>query len=244
MAAQEHSNQADRRSRAPSRRSQRRRSTCLRERDRRRAARRRADRAARRAHAARDARIGMRRRSDAKPANARCATRRASSIARARPRAAGLRDDLVGEGARRSRASEAARRVDAALDARLVERFVDSLEREAPMANETLARRYAIAVVHRSRATAASPTASAPISTSIAQAIGDGDPRTRFLRLAGDRAGADKERLLTEPFDGRVDRVALHTLLLLVRKRRESLLDELVTRVSQAATRRRAARSR
>jgi F-type H+-transporting ATPase subunit delta len=42
-------------------------------------------------------------------------------------------------------------------------------------------------------------------------------------------ARTDKEKTLSGAFSGKVGEIALHTLLLLVRKRRETLLPELVT---------------
>ena len=43
-----------------------------------------------------------------------------------------------------------------------------------------------------------------------------------FFRRAGHRPRSDKERALLAAFQGQVDEVALHALLLLVRKRREA----------------------
>ena len=94
------------------------------------------------------------------------------------------------------------------------------------MANETLARRYATAVFSLARDARATDRVGNDLS-SIARAIGD-DAQTRefFISPVVDRKS--KEAALLATFRGKVDDIALHTLLLLVRKRREALLDELL----------------
>jgi F-type H+-transporting ATPase subunit delta len=95
------------------------------------------------------------------------------------------------------------------------------------VANQTLARRYAVAVDSLARERGISDRIATDLSL-IAKTIGEG-VRVREFFVSPVISRPDKERVLTEAFGGRVDPVALHTLLLLVRKRRETLLDELVT---------------
>ena len=95
------------------------------------------------------------------------------------------------------------------------------------MANETLARRYATAVFSLASDQNATDAVGNDLAT-IANAINrDENSREFFVAPIIDRS--DKERIFTSAFEGKVHEIALHTLLLLVRKRRESLLDELVT---------------
>lgn len=95
------------------------------------------------------------------------------------------------------------------------------------MVNRTLARRYAVAVDMLARERGISERIASDLST-IAQAIGDRGGLAYEFFASPVVPRPDKERLLTEVFGGRVDPVALHTLLLLVRKRREPLLAALV----------------
>jgi F-type H+-transporting ATPase subunit delta len=92
--------------------------------------------------------------------------------------------------------------------------------------NQTLARRYAVAVDMIARERAIGEKIAADL-TAIAAAIGDRGKIYEFFSSPV-VPRPDKERLLTEAFGEKVDPVALHTLLLLVRKRRESLLGALV----------------
>ncbi len=94
------------------------------------------------------------------------------------------------------------------------------------MVNQTLARRYAVAVDMIARERAIGEKIAADL-TAIAAAIGDRGKIYEFFSSPV-VPRPDKERLLTEAFGEKVDPVALHTLLLLVRKRRESLLGALV----------------
>jgi F-type H+-transporting ATPase subunit delta len=92
--------------------------------------------------------------------------------------------------------------------------------------NQTLARRYAVAVDSLARDRGVADRVGSDLTT-IAAAIGDeGHVREFFTSPVIGRP--EKERLLSAAFEGRVDPVALHTLLLLVRKRREPLLGALV----------------
>lgn len=94
------------------------------------------------------------------------------------------------------------------------------------MANETLARRYAIAVFSLANEAGVTPRVGTDLAT-IANSINE-DETTRGFFVAPIFDRKDKERVLTAAFEGRVHEIALRTLLLLVRKRRETLLDELL----------------
>ena len=102
------------------------------------------------------------------------------------------------------------------------------------MVNQTLARRYAVAVDMIARERAIGEKIAADL-TAIAAAIGDRGKIYEFFSSPV-VPRPDKERLLTEAFGEKVDPVALHTLLLLVLKRRESLLGALVG-ISRAGAR-------
>ncbi len=94
------------------------------------------------------------------------------------------------------------------------------------MVNRTLARRYAVAVDALARERGIAQRIGEDL-TIIAQSIGEGTRVHEFF-VSPVVGRPDKERLLTQAFDGRVDPVALATLLLLVRKRREPLLAAIV----------------
>lgn len=94
------------------------------------------------------------------------------------------------------------------------------------MANETLARRYAQAVFSLACDNDNVQRVGADLDA-ISKAIGqDAVTREFFVSPIVDRQ--DKERAFTASFSGKVETIALHTLLLLVRKRREALLDALL----------------
>ena len=92
------------------------------------------------------------------------------------------------------------------------------------MANEKLARRYATAVFALATEQNVVDRIGDDLAT-IVSALGSGTARDFFVAPIVDRR--DKERVLLESFGGRVHDIALHTLLLLVRKRREALLAAL-----------------
>ena len=94
------------------------------------------------------------------------------------------------------------------------------------MANETLARRYASAVFSLAKE-ANSVEAIGSELAMVARTIGS-DPVTADFFISPVVARGDKESALTAAFRDRIGTIALHTLLLLVRKRREGLLGELV----------------
>jgi len=92
--------------------------------------------------------------------------------------------------------------------------------------SETLARRYAIAVF--SLAAAAGRTNEVGSSLeAMAATLEDGGLMHDFF-VAPVIARTDKERVFATAFAGRVDEIAFHALLLLVRKRREALLPAIV----------------
>jgi F-type H+-transporting ATPase subunit delta len=94
------------------------------------------------------------------------------------------------------------------------------------MVNQTLARRYATAVATLAREQGVVERVSADLQT-LAGVIGaPGLIRDFFESPVVDRPS--KERLFSQAFDGKIHPIALHTLLLLVRKRREVLLKALV----------------
>jgi F-type H+-transporting ATPase subunit delta len=95
------------------------------------------------------------------------------------------------------------------------------------MVSETLGRRYANAVFSAAGDHDATDAVGRDLAT-ISGAI-DGDTKTREFFLSPVIARADKERVLLDAFEGKVHDVALHTLLLLVRKRREPVLDVLLS---------------
>lgn len=94
------------------------------------------------------------------------------------------------------------------------------------MVNRTLARRYASAVY----ALAAEASATERVGRQLAgicEAI-NADAATQQFFLAPVIDRYQKERVLSSVFEERVDPIALHTLLLLVRKHRESLLQTVL----------------
>jgi F-type H+-transporting ATPase subunit delta len=92
--------------------------------------------------------------------------------------------------------------------------------------NRTLARRYAIAAVGVARERGVVERVGADLAT-VAETIGrQGLVHDFFVAPVIDRRV--KERVLSQAFEERIDPVALHTLLLLVRKRREALLGTIV----------------
>ena len=94
------------------------------------------------------------------------------------------------------------------------------------MANETLARRYATAVF--SLASDANAVERVSNDLGAVQRAIDEDASTKNFFVAPIIDRKEKERVLLAAFEGKVHDIALHTVLLLVRKRRETLLGELV----------------
>ena len=94
------------------------------------------------------------------------------------------------------------------------------------MVNRTLARRYAIAAIGVAGERGAVKRVGADLAA-VAQAIGPYGLVHDFF-VAPVIGRPEKERVLTEVFEKLIDPVSLHTLLLLVRKRRETLLGAIV----------------
>jgi F-type H+-transporting ATPase subunit delta len=94
------------------------------------------------------------------------------------------------------------------------------------MANQKLARRYATAIFQLATEGQAVEQVGKELQI-LSDAIGDNASALNFfLSPVVDRE--EKERTLVAAFDGKAHPVALHTMLLLVRKRREGLLREIV----------------
>jgi ATP synthase F1 delta subunit len=94
------------------------------------------------------------------------------------------------------------------------------------LVNQTLARRYAVAISTLARERGIADRVGADLTAMDATIGRDGLVHDFFVSPVVARP--DKERLLAEAFEKHVDPVALHSLLLLVRKRRESLLSAIV----------------
>lgn len=94
------------------------------------------------------------------------------------------------------------------------------------MVSQTLARRYATAVYELARQANAVERIGDDLHQMVDSIEGDADVNRFFLAPVVSRES--KERALARAFEGRVHDIALHTLLLLVRKRREALLRALL----------------
>jgi F-type H+-transporting ATPase subunit delta len=93
--------------------------------------------------------------------------------------------------------------------------------------NQTLARRYAIAVATLAREQDAVDRVTSDLKTLSDVLTAPGIVGDFFESPVVDRPS--KQRLLSEIFDAKIHPIALHTMLLLVRKRREPILAALVT---------------
>jgi len=94
------------------------------------------------------------------------------------------------------------------------------------MANETLARRYAQAVFDLAKEGGKIAEIGRDLRT-VWDAMQEDDGVVRFF-VAPVIDRNEKQKVLLDAFNGKIDELALHTLLLLVRKRRERLLPELL----------------
>ena len=103
------------------------------------------------------------------------------------------------------------------------------------MQNETLARRYATAVFNLAQQGNAIEAAGRDLGVA-ADAIYSSDDVKRFY-LSPVFGRKKKEALLLEVFGGKLGDIGLHTLLLLVRKRREALLQPIVSEYKKLAQR-------
>jgi F-type H+-transporting ATPase subunit delta len=94
------------------------------------------------------------------------------------------------------------------------------------MQNEKVARRYATAIFSLAKDAGRIDAVGRGLH-SAADAIGaDADAGRFFVSPVIDRA--EKANVIAATFEGKVDEIVLHTLLLLVRKRREALLAPIV----------------
>ena len=98
------------------------------------------------------------------------------------------------------------------------------------MPNETLARRYATAVFQLATEAGKVKPIQHDLHTFVAALGADAEVRRFFRSPVIDRY--EKEEIVGKAFD-KLDPIALHTVLLLVRKRRESLVEELVTQYDE-----------
>lgn len=99
------------------------------------------------------------------------------------------------------------------------------------MANEKVARRYATAIFSLATEQNAVDRVGTDLER-IDDAIGSDESTKRFF-IAPVISAKEKTRVLAEAFEAGAHPVALQTLLLLVRKRRESLLHEIVAQYKQ-----------
>ena len=93
------------------------------------------------------------------------------------------------------------------------------------MPNETLARRYATAVFGLAADADKVKPVQRDLHTFVDALRADAEVRRFFRSPVVDRY--EKEEIVAKAFD-KLDPIALHTVLLLVRKRRETLVDEIV----------------
>lgn len=94
------------------------------------------------------------------------------------------------------------------------------------MANETVARRYAVAIFQLADEAHAVDAVGNDLHALRDAIYGDQTTQGFFLSPVVDRK--EKERILEASFAGKSHDIAMHTVLLLVRKRREALLREIV----------------
>lgn len=95
------------------------------------------------------------------------------------------------------------------------------------MVNETLARRYAAAIFSLAEGGNAVDQVGSDLESVSSSIEADALAREFFVAPVVQREV--KERVINESFAGRITEVALHSVLLLVRKRRESLLPTIVS---------------
>ncbi len=93
------------------------------------------------------------------------------------------------------------------------------------MPNETLARRYATAAFQLAQETSRIKGVQHDLHTFVEALNADEDVRKFFRSPVVDRG--EKEAIVAQAF-AKLDPIALHTILLLVRKRRENLVEEIV----------------
>ena len=92
------------------------------------------------------------------------------------------------------------------------------------MPNETLARRYATAVFQLAQEAGKIADVQRDLHTFTASLAADDDVRKFFRSPVVDRK--EKETIVSQA--SKLDPIALHTILLLIRKRRENMVEEIV----------------
>jgi len=93
------------------------------------------------------------------------------------------------------------------------------------MSNRTLARRYAVAIFNLATEAKAVEPVGRDLHTIASTIYANDDVRRFYLSPVFERAA--KLKALQTSFEGKVSDIALHALLLFVRKRREALLPEV-----------------
>ncbi len=94
------------------------------------------------------------------------------------------------------------------------------------MGHETLGRRYAVAVFTLAQEHDAIEQVGTDLHTIDEALASDGTAKRFFLAPVIDRQ--EKEQVMLAAFNGKAHAIALHTLLLLIRKRRERILHDVV----------------
>lgn len=107
------------------------------------------------------------------------------------------------------------------------------------MISESLARRYAAAVFSLADQSHCAPAVGNDLRILRDAIYAEETAQRFFLSPVVDRR--EKERVLAKAFAGKASDIALHTLLLLVRKRREALLSEIVRQYGKLEMRARGA---
>jgi len=100
------------------------------------------------------------------------------------------------------------------------------------MPNQTLARRYATAVFQLAEEAGKSTEIQRDLHGFVAALDAEPEIRKFFISPVVDRV--EKSELVAKAF-AKLDPIALHTMLLIIRKRREGLVDEIVALVARLA---------
>jgi F-type H+-transporting ATPase subunit delta len=101
------------------------------------------------------------------------------------------------------------------------------------MQNETLARRYATAIFRLATGANAIDAIGADLTNASDTIFASDDVRRFYLSPVFERS--KKEAVLLEALGGKLNEIALHSILLLVRKRRESLLPAIAVEYGKLA---------
>lgn len=101
------------------------------------------------------------------------------------------------------------------------------------MQNETVSRRYAVAIFSLAKESGRVDVVGKDLHAAAAAIAADPDAGRFFVSPVVDRA--EKAKVVAGVFEGRVSDIALHTLLLLVHKRREALLGPIVVEYDKLA---------